>query len=233
MKSSREVGRLSGDWLATAASSPDREHPDTISTSRVGKLSEDRLKIGQDEADACDTTATNLGPRVGKLSDDKLRIGQEDGAGDEGFSDAGIPSPRVGKLTEDRLKIGQEEQSEDASANSCHNGPVPKVGKLAENRFKIGQDDAAVSETDESGHSSRVGKLSEDRFKIGQDDREDLASSTSSAAGHQVRKLDDTRYKMTSEVGESEKCDDTHIVPSGTVSKVGDIFFWFLVGKIS
>ena len=35
-----------------------------------------------------------------------------------------------------------------------------------------------------------------------------------------MRKLDETRYKLNSELEETEKLEDTDIVPAGTVSKV-------------
>ena len=42
-----------------------------------------------------------------------------------------------------------------------------------------------------------------------------------------MRKLDETRYKLNSELEETEKLEDTDIVPAGTVSKVHIACFIF------
>jgi len=70
-----------------------------------------------------------------------------------------------------------------------------------------------------------VGKLSTDRLKIGHDEEEDTeaVSSQKQETAH-VGKLNENRYELTSELVESEKCDDTHIVPTGKVSKSASAF---------
>ena len=66
-------------------------------TSRVGKLPENRLKIGQDELEE-EERAGNAQARVGKLSEDRLKIGQDNLADD---TEADMIN-RVGKLSVDR-----------------------------------------------------------------------------------------------------------------------------------
>ena len=68
-----------------------------ILTSRVGKLPENRLKIGQDEQEE-EERAGNAQARVGKLSEDRLKIGQDNLADD---TEADMIN-RVGKLSVDR-----------------------------------------------------------------------------------------------------------------------------------
>ena len=66
---------------------------------RVGKLTENRLKIGQDELEEEErASAVSPSARVGKLSEDRLKIGQDNLADD---TEADMVN-RVGKLSVDR-----------------------------------------------------------------------------------------------------------------------------------
>ena len=74
-------------------------------SDRVGKLSENSLKIGQDDTETNDDaeSTANTG-RVGKLTGERFKIGGEDG--DENTDDCSDDMvTRVGKLSVDRLAI--------------------------------------------------------------------------------------------------------------------------------